>query len=224
MSGILFWPQCFHCMRLSAMLLLTNCWGRVTHVCVGNLTIIGSDNHDNGLSPDRHQAIIWTHDGIMLIGPLEINFSEILIKIHTFHLRKCISKYRLRKGSHFVQGETSQPLTCLSAMLREWWAHAWKHAPFNKARQEQRYCHSFNNPFSPALTSCWIISRVAGDLRHRDAHVTSLMSRSAGKNDSLFGKCNWCLKSLWLQQTSYRLMNYLYSIDFKSILAPCQSC
>ena len=30
-------------------------WGRVTHMCVRNLTIIGSDN---GLSPGRHQAII----------------------------------------------------------------------------------------------------------------------------------------------------------------------
>ena len=30
-------------------------WGRVTHICVGNLTTIGSDN---GLSPDRRQAII----------------------------------------------------------------------------------------------------------------------------------------------------------------------
>ena len=30
-------------------------WGRVTHICVSNLTIIGSDN---GLSPDRRQAII----------------------------------------------------------------------------------------------------------------------------------------------------------------------
>ena len=30
-------------------------WGRVTHICVGNLTIIGSDN---GLSPGRRQAII----------------------------------------------------------------------------------------------------------------------------------------------------------------------
>ena len=29
--------------------------GRVTHICVGNLTIIGSDN---GLSPGRRQAII----------------------------------------------------------------------------------------------------------------------------------------------------------------------
>ena len=34
--------------------LLTH-WGRVTHICVGNLTIIGSDN---GLSPGRRQAII----------------------------------------------------------------------------------------------------------------------------------------------------------------------
>ena len=30
-------------------------WGPVTHICVGNLTIIGPDN---GLSPGRRQAII----------------------------------------------------------------------------------------------------------------------------------------------------------------------
>ena len=32
--------------------------GRVTHICVGHLTIIGSDN---GLSPGRRQAIIWSN-------------------------------------------------------------------------------------------------------------------------------------------------------------------
>ena len=53
-------------------------WGRVTHICISNLTIIGSDN---GLSPDRRQAIIWTNAGILLIGPLGTNFSEILIEI-----------------------------------------------------------------------------------------------------------------------------------------------
>ena len=42
-------------------------WGRVTHICVSDLTIIGSDN---GLSPDRRQAIIWTNAGILSIGPL----------------------------------------------------------------------------------------------------------------------------------------------------------
>ena len=53
-------------------------WGRVTHICVSKLTIIGSDN---GLSPDRCQAIIWTNAGLLLIGPLGTNFSEILIRI-----------------------------------------------------------------------------------------------------------------------------------------------
>ena len=56
-------------------------WGRVTHICVSKLTITGLDN---GLSLGRHQAIIWTNAGILLIGPLGINFSEILIEIQTF--------------------------------------------------------------------------------------------------------------------------------------------
>ena len=56
-------------------------WDRVTHICVSNLAIIGSDN---GLSPGRRQAIIWTSYGILLIGPLGRNFSEILIEIQTF--------------------------------------------------------------------------------------------------------------------------------------------
>ena len=60
-------------------------WGRVTHICVGNLTIIGSDN---GLSPGRRQAIIWTNAGILLIGILEINFSEILSEIQSFSFKK----------------------------------------------------------------------------------------------------------------------------------------
>ena len=38
-------------------------WGRVTHICVGKLAIIGSDN---GLSPGRRQAIIWTNAWIIV--------------------------------------------------------------------------------------------------------------------------------------------------------------
>ena len=56
-------------------------WGRVTHICVSRLTITGSDN---GLSPGRRQAIIWTNAGILLIWPLGTNFSENLIEILTF--------------------------------------------------------------------------------------------------------------------------------------------
>ena len=60
-------------------------WGQVMHKCVSKLTIIGSDN---GLSPGRRQAIIWTNVGILLIRPLGTNFSEILIKIYTFSFKK----------------------------------------------------------------------------------------------------------------------------------------
>ena len=60
-------------------------WGRMPHICIGKLTIIGSDN---GLSPGRRQAIIWTNAGILLIGRLETNFSEILIEIITFSFKK----------------------------------------------------------------------------------------------------------------------------------------
>ena len=61
------------------------------YMCVSKLTSIGSDN---GLSPAQRQAIIWTSAGILLIGPLGTNFSEIL--------RKYIWKCCLENGGHFV--------------------------------------------------------------------------------------------------------------------------
>ena len=61
----------------------------MAHICVSNLTIIGSDN---GLSPVRRQAIIWTNAEILLIGPLKTNFSEILIGILTFSFEKVVWK------------------------------------------------------------------------------------------------------------------------------------
>ena len=57
----------------------------MTHICIGNVTIIGSDN---GLSPGRRQTIIWTNVGILLIEPLGTNFSEIVIEIITFSVKK----------------------------------------------------------------------------------------------------------------------------------------
>ena len=71
-------------------------WGWVTHICINILTIIGSDN---GLSPGRRQAIIWTNDGILLIWTLGTNFSEILSEIHAYsfkemHLKMSSAKWR----------------------------------------------------------------------------------------------------------------------------------
>ena len=56
----------------------------MTHIWFSKLTIIGSDN---GLSPDRRQAIIWTIAGVLLIGPLGTNFSKVLIEILTFSFK-----------------------------------------------------------------------------------------------------------------------------------------
>ena len=69
--------------------------GRVKHICVSKSTIIDSDND---LSSGRHQFIISTNVGILLIGPSGTIFSENLIEIHTFsftqmHLKMSSGKW-----------------------------------------------------------------------------------------------------------------------------------
>ena len=76
-------------------------WGRVTHICVSKLTIIGSDT---GLSPDRRQAIIWINAGLLLIGYWGTNFSEILIGILTFSFKKMRLKVSSAKWRLFGLG------------------------------------------------------------------------------------------------------------------------
>ena len=73
----------------------------MTHICVSNLTIISSDN---GLSPGRRQAIIWTNAGILFIGPLGTNLSEILIEILTFSFKKMRLKVSSGKWQPFCLG------------------------------------------------------------------------------------------------------------------------
>ena len=72
-----------------------------TYICVSKLNIIGSDN---GLSPDRRQAIIWTNAGTLLIGPLGTNFSEILIEIIIFSFKKIRLKVPSAKQRPFCLG------------------------------------------------------------------------------------------------------------------------
>ena len=76
-------------------------WEWVTHICVSKLTIIGSDN---GLSPGRHQAIIWTNAGILLIRPLGTNLNEMPIKILTFAFMKMRLKVSSAKWRPFCLG------------------------------------------------------------------------------------------------------------------------
>ena len=73
----------------------------MTHICVSKQTIIGSDN---GLSPGRRQAIIWTNAEILLIGTLGTNFSEILIEIRIFSFKKMGLKMSSAKWRPFCLG------------------------------------------------------------------------------------------------------------------------
>ena len=96
-------------------------WGGVTHIC-----IIGSDN---GLSPGRRQAIIWINAGILSIGSLGTNVSEISIAIHTF----------------FVQENVFENVVCKMAaiMARPHCVNTWK--------TEQNGCHFADDIFACIL-------------------------------------------------------------------------
>ena len=86
------------CQEYFGLKVLTH-WGRVAHICIGKLTIIASDN---GLSPERRQAIIWTNAGLLLIGPQRTNFSEILIGIQIFSFKKMHLKMSSAKWRPFA--------------------------------------------------------------------------------------------------------------------------
>ena len=67
------------------------------HICLSKLTSIGSDN---GLSPGQCQATNWTNAGILLIGSLATNFSEVSIEIYTFLFNKMYLKLSSAKCCH----------------------------------------------------------------------------------------------------------------------------
>ena len=97
-------------------------WGRVTHICVNKLAIVGSDN---GLAPTRRQAIIWTNVGILLIEPLGTNFSEILIEIITFFSQENAFENVVRKLAAILS--RPQCVNTLSTALYQLVRHSLKH-------------------------------------------------------------------------------------------------
>ena len=77
----------------------------MTHICVSNLSIIGSNN---GLLPDRHQAITLTTGVNLLIEPT--NFSEILIEIQIFSFKKMHMKVSSAKWRPFASTSKCQAI------------------------------------------------------------------------------------------------------------------
>ena len=93
----------------------------MTHICVDELAIIYSDN---GLSPGRGQAIIWTSAALLLIRPLGTNFNEILIGFQAFSFKKMHLKMSSAKWRPFCLGlnvSTLQPKNDQITMLYPWY-------------------------------------------------------------------------------------------------------
>ena len=100
-------------------------WGRVAHICVGILSIIGLDN---GLSPGRRQPIIWTNTGKLLMGSLgkklQWNFNQnsyIFIIRNAFEnivwkmaaiLSQCLNVLRSRTHTSWMTICLEQRLLC----------------------------------------------------------------------------------------------------------------
>ena len=146
-------------------------WGRVTHIWVGKLINIGSDN---GLSPGRRQAITWPNAGILFIGPLGTNFSEFLIVIHTFSFNKMHLKMSSAKWRPFCL--SLNVLTC--NMMTPWYGSVfliagplWAGFPLTMVH----WCGSLI--FFVSRTSCW--TNNSGYLRRHDSYVTHLWWRTA---------------------------------------------
>ena len=138
-------------------------WGRMTHIFISNLTIVGSDN---GLVPTRYQAIIWTNAGILLIGPFGTNFSAILIESLAFSFKKMLLKVLSAKwwpfclGLNVLIGQLCKKLWQISnrlvsrkkiifmAQLVSVWCDRWflsETHPMARCHQNLDWCHTLSN-------------------------------------------------------------------------------
>ena len=126
-------------------------WGRVTHICLSKFTIIGSDN---GSSPGRRQAIIWTNAWILLIWPLGTKFSEIIIKLHTFsymkmHLKLSSAEWRwFRLGLHDLINTTGGTCAVWCCLLTNCllyggplYVNAWLSRPSSRCSRSLPWSH-----------------------------------------------------------------------------------
>ena len=152
-------------------------WGRVTHICVGKLTTIGSNN---GLSPERRQAITWTNVGILLIGPLGTNVSEFLSGIQTCSFKETHLKLSSPKWRPFCLGLD----VLIMASWHGWWGftiagllcresgYRWFHRCLMDFRHKGTALQNFDVPVVVSLSeqtgekqlSCW------WSYRHRRHH------------------------------------------------------
>ena len=120
----------------------------MTHICIGKLTSIGSDN---GLSPGRRQVIIWTNAWILFIGPLGTNFSEFLNKILKFSFMKMRLKVSYAKWRPFYLGlnvlNSRFALCCVMQLLGSGRVYPYPSGLLNTLRPRQNGRHFAGDTF-----------------------------------------------------------------------------
>ena len=147
----------------------------MTHICISKLTIIGSDN---GLSPGRCQAIIWTNAGILLIGTLGTKFNEILSEIHTFSFKKIHLKISSAKWRPFCLGlnvlRNNSSLFRTNETVWEWdmlsGSHRWHYFPGTLSSSQVFATHldieylqmKSTSPIFKWAAVTWLIGRAPG--------------------------------------------------------------
>ena len=143
-------------------------WGRMTHTCFSKLTISGSNN---GLSPGRHLAIIWTNAKILLTGSSGTKFSEIWIEIHTFPFRKMDLKMSTGKWRTFCLGlnvlmdHGLQLIACNSAMYVDW-LHMYMFAYIQVMRDGM--ARKVSNEMYTSTGAKWLSDITHPDITHPD--------------------------------------------------------
>ena len=200
------------------VLVLTH-WGRVTHSCVGKLTIIGSDN---GLSPGRRQAIIWTNAGILSIGPLGTNFSEILIEIYVFSFKKMHLEMSSGKWRLFCFGLNVFKLPLLASSVPA-------HAPHTsrtinkRIQQHPSLCICQAKTRNGPETGGFVHARRTSDLQNEtDIMFDTLRQRQIGRHlpDDIF-KCIFVNENVWISINIWQACCWQYSsIGSDNGLAP----
>ena len=152
---------------------------------------------DNGLSPVRRQAVIWTNSGLLSIGRLRTNFSEIWIGILPFSFWKIHLKMSSAKMPFCPVGDelTNRINVVTSSSRRLFWCFLFsrpvlKYDDVIKRKHFPRYWtlvrgihrSAVNSPHKDqwrgalivslicAWMNGWVNNREVGDLRRQHAH------------------------------------------------------
>ena len=103
----------------------------------------------NGLSPIRCQAITWTNVGLLLIGLLGTNFSEIPIGILSFSFKKMHLKFTSAKMAVILSrgDELSQVAATHSEISTPIFSLRWRHNERDGVSSHQPYDCLLNRLF-----------------------------------------------------------------------------